>query len=554
MASALDEQLAAIFAELGQPGAPLETRLCEHHGARVPMFAHAPETLPQLIAHYAAAHGEQTFLVDGDIRLSFAETHAHARAFAAGLGIGKGDHVAIAARNSAMAAVAFLGVILAGGVAVMVNGWWTGIELAAAIARTRCRLVLADEKRAARLRGFDLALRTFAHDAFPAPADTAMTPALAASDPATILFTSGSSAAPRAALSSQRALVQAALGYAAQTLVAKLWLDRHGGGAPAGQPATLLSLPLFHVTGLVTLLLQSLVLGRRLVILPRWDPREAMRLIEAEQLTYFLGVPQMSVEIATHPERQAFDLSSCIHFASGGAARVPAHVALLRQRLPHAHPLVGYGLTESNALGTGAFNANHLAKPASAGTRALPLIELAILDAAGNALPAGESGEIAIRSVTNFDSYWNDAETTARAFTAEAYLRTGDLGRLDDDGYLFVEGRLKDIVIRSGENISCAEVEAALLACPGVAEAAVFALPDPHYGEVPAAVWRALPGEAPAEARLRAFLAARLAPFKLPARLWQSAAPLPTLASGKLDKAALTARYAAESEAAISRE
>jgi long-chain acyl-CoA synthetase len=322
------------------------------------------------------------------------------------------------------------------------------------------------------------------------------------------------------------------------------------GEPPTGQPAALVAVPLFHVTGEVPLFLQSFIIGRKLVLMPKWDALEAMRLIEAERLTYFVGVPLMSIEMADHPRRAEFDLTSCLSFAAGGAPRPVDHVQRIYKALPHAFPLLGYGLTETNAAGCNNLNENYLAKPASTGPASRPLIELAILDDDGAELPTGEIGEICFRSVCLFGGYWKNPEATAECFTDDGFLRTGDLGRVDEDGYLFIVDRKKDLIIRGGENIASSEVEAALYAHPGVAEASVFGLPHDRYGEVPVGVYLAKPGVSLTEDDLRTFLADRLASFKVPVKLWEEHETLPRLGTEKVDKRALKARYEQEWEAA----
>jgi long-chain acyl-CoA synthetase len=269
-----------------------------------------------------------------------------------------------------------------------------------------------------------------------------------------------------------------------------------------------------------------------------------MRLIEQEHVTYFVGVPLMSYEIATHPEGGNFDLTTCVSFVAGGAPRPLEHVTQIRANLPHAFPLLGYGLTETNAVGCANFNENYLAKPASTGPASRPIVELAILDDAGNRLPAGQTGEIAFRSIANFGGYWDNPEATAAAVREDGFFLTGDLGHTDEDGYLFIVDRKKDIIIRGGENISCIEVEQALYAHPQVAEASVFGLPHERFGEVPVAVVYGKGGQAIDPDELRAFVAQQIAPFKVPERIWHEAAPLPRLGTEKVDKRALKARYA----------
>ena len=270
------------------------------------------------------------------------------------------------------------------------------------------------------------------------------------------------------------------------------------------------------------LFLQSFLIGRRLVLMPKWDAREAMRLIEQEGVTYFVGVPLMSYEIATHPEReQVRPDAAAYHFAAGGAPRPVEHVTQIREALPHAFPMLGYGLTETNAVGCGNFNENYLAKPTSTGPASRPIVELAIFGDDGAKLPAGQTGEIAFRSIANFGGYWNNPEATAAAMRDDGFFLTGDLGYTDEDGYLFIVDRKKDIIIRGGENISCIEVEQALYAHPDVAEASVFGLPDERFGEVPVAVVFAKPGHALDQEELRTFVAGQIAPFKVPVQIWQ---------------------------------
>ena len=220
--------------------------------------------------------------------------------------------------------------------------------------------------------------------------------------------------------------------------------------------------------------------------------------------------------------------------------------------MPHAFPLMGYGLTETNCVGCTNINENYLAKPHSTGPASAPLVELCILGEDGEPVTPGERGEIAIRSICNFGGYWNDPEATAQAIRADGFFLTGDIGFLDADGYLFVVDRKKDIIIRSGENIACAEVEQAIYSHPDVIEASVFSLPDVHHGEVPVAVYCTRPGTPVDPATMREHLVGRLATFKIPVRFWRRDEPLPRLGTQKVDKVALKARYSQAREAARS--
>ena len=553
MRTALDERMDATMAALTGPGGPLALGEAERGGRTYPLIAAAPPALPAYFAHYCHEHADKTFLVAGAERLTFAEVYAQAQAVAraliAGHGVAGGARVGIAMRNSPAWIALYMGIVMAGGVATLLNGWWQAEELAAAIAEVDCALVFADGPRAQRLAGIATPVVTI-DDARPVAEALAVVtatgqpdtplPAVAATDHATILFTSGSTGRSKGAIADHRGVVQGTFNYLAQALM-MLGLATQDGNPPTEQPSTLLTLPLFHVTAEVPVMLQSFAMGRKLVLMRKWDAVEAMRLIQAERISYFVGVPLMSFEILTHPDRGAYDLSTVTDFAAGGAPRPVDHVRRIEAEMGGGAPLIGYGLTETNAVGTGNWRSNYLAKPDSAGRPSAPLVELAILGDDGAPLPQGERGEIGIRSICNFLGYWNRPEATAACMTADGFFRTGDIGYLDADGYLFIVDRAKDIIIRGGENIAAQEVEAALYAHPAVAEAAVIGLADERLGEVPGAILHLREPVAP-EA-LQAFLAEHIAAFKIPARIWLSPDPLPRLGTEKIDKVALRNRY-----------
>jgi acyl-CoA synthetase (AMP-forming)/AMP-acid ligase II len=254
----------------------------------------------------------------------------------------------------------------------------------------------------------------------------------------------------------------------------------------------------------------------------------------------------MSIELATHPARHKYDLTSCTAFAAGGAPRPVEHVKKIRKEMSWGYPLLGYGLTETNGVGCGNFNDNYLAKPTSTGPATKPLVEVQMLGEDGNVLPQGERGEVGIRTIANFNGYWNNEDATRDAFTADGFFRTGDIGYLDEDGYLFIVDRKKDIIIRGGENISCPEVEAAAYEHDSIVELSVFGIADDKYGEVPGIVYQTKDGVTLTEDELKAFLAPRLAPFKIPAHFWQVADPLPRLGTQKIDRVTLRREYNAK--------
>ena len=556
MPTELDNTLDAIMDKLVAPGGPAETVPFVRHGVTMPAFKNAPPSLAHYFAHYCNEHRDSEFLVDAGCRLTFGEAYDAARHVAAGLlsrhKLVKGDRVGIAARNSANWIVAYMGITMAGGCAALVNGFSTGEEMADAIRMVSCRLVLADRKRAERLEGtaHGATILPLGHDCNPAdgleavwgdPAATPL-PTLTPDDYATLLYTSGSTGRSKGAYSDHRGVVHGTMSYVMQSLMALTYMQGKG-EAPSLQPTALVSVPLFHVTGEVPVFLQSFALGRKLVLMKKWDAGEALRLIEAEKVTYFTGVPLMSYEMATHPDREKYDTSTCTSFAAGGAPRPTDHVEKIHKAFPGGFPLLGYGLTETNAIGCGNFNENYLAKPSSTGKASRPLVDLAILDDAGNKLPTGDVGEVCIRTVANFLGYWNNREATSEAFTDDMYFRTGDLGKLDEDGYLFIVDRKKDIIIRGGENISCLEVEEAIYAHEGVAECSVFGLPDDRYGEIVGAVFLTKDGVTMTEQDLSDFLETKLPPFKRPAIIWQEHDTLPRLGTQKIDRKELRAKY-----------
>jgi len=556
MPTALDQRINSGIAALTGPGAPMALTDVMVRGRSYPMIATAPPSLPYYFAHFSAQHADKTFLVAGGERLTFGEVYAQAERIARGLiadGVERGDRIGIAMRNSPSWIALYMGILMAGGVAVLLNGWWQAEEFAAALTEVECSIVFADPPRGDRLAavpGLNARVATI-DDRQPLAiavaavgAEDGELPAIGPDDLATILFTSGSTGQSKGAVSEHRAVVQGTFNFLAQTLM-MLGIATEMGQAPSEQPSALLNVPLFHVTAEIPVMLQSFAMGRKLVLMPKWDAEEAMRLIEQERVSYFVGVPLMSFEILTHPNRSKYDLSTVTDFAAGGAPRPVEHVRRIQDEMGGGAPLIGYGLTETNAIGCGNFRDNYLAKPNSTGPASKPLVDLAILGAKGEKLAAGERGDVAIRSVCNFREYWQRPEATAAAFTPDGYFLTGDIGYLDEDGYLFIVDRKKDIIIRGGENISCQEVEAAIYENPAVAETAVFGLADERLGEVPGAVVYFHPGLEQSVGELQEFLREHIAAFKVPERIWVVDAPLPRLGTEKVDKVSLRAKYRA---------
>ena len=522
-----------------------------------PIVTNLPATLPLFFKTFCAVNAVNEAVVAGEERLNFADLDRISDRLARGLvarGIAKGERVGIAMRNCPAWIVSYMAVVKAGGIATLLNGWWEPFEMEHAVQLTDPKLIIADAPRArrvaARCGGRDivsLAIEEPIEEAI-APllegADEKIgLPELSPDDEATILFTSGSTGDAKGALSTHRAVTTGVYGYASG-LIVLLGLLTEDGNAPAGPARTLLSVPLFHVTGEVPVMLNSFVIGRCMVIMPKWDVTEALRLIEKEKVTYFVGVPTMSLELMNHPDRHKYDLSSLRDITAGGAPRPVSHVERLRSEFPNANPALGYGLTETNATGCANFWSSYAAKPASTGRAQKPLVQVSILGAGDRPLGVREVGEIGIRTAANIKGYWRNPDATEETLTPDGTVRTGDIGYFDEDGYLFIVDRKKEIIIRGGENISAAEVEAECYACPAVAEAAVFGAPDDRLGEVPVAVIHLKNGERLGEQELRRFLDGKLARFKIPERIIFSAESLPRLGTGKIDRRALKAQFA----------
>lgn len=560
----LDKAIDAATAAITAPGGQLAVGTANVRGVDYPNFENAPQSLRDFLAFFLMANADKEFIVYQGERLTFADVQKQSIRVAAMLqarhGIAKGDRVAIAMRNYPDWVSVFLGATMVGAVVVPMNAWWKPEEIAYGLKDSGARLVFADEERLRRIREIEnckatvVAVRTSHQVAEQLGAET-LEDAIAASpeapwflppiypeDDCTIMYTSGSTGAPKGAVSTHRAIVAGSLNYLVQGL-SMLQLAMSQGIELPPQQVMLLNVPLFHITGLVPVLLVSIAIGRKLVIMYRWDAGEALQLIEKEKATYFVGVPTMSLELMQHPDRDKYDLSTLLDIAGGGAPRPAEHVGRLAEAFPGKNPAIGYGLTETNGVGAGNVRENYRLKPDSTGRASKPMVEIGIFDDAMKPLATEEVGEVCIRSVANVRGYWNKPEATASAFTNDGWFKTGDLGRLDADGYLFIVDRKKDIIIRGGENISAVEVEAAIYSHPAVAEASVFGLPDERLGEIVGAVVHPKAGERLEGEAIIQFVQRDLAAFKVPARVWIMDDPLPKLGSGKIDKVSLRKHF-----------
>jgi long-chain acyl-CoA synthetase len=354
---------------------------------------------------------------------------------------------------------------------------------------------------------------------------------ISAMDDVIILYTSGSTGRPKGVVSSNRAVISALLSW---EIAIYTWLLTRGIPLepPAQQPAALLAVPMFHVSGCHAVFLSAFRSQTKLVLTRKWDPAQAAALIRQEQINGFTAPAAMTADLIHHAQQGNHDLSSLIMVGGGGAARAPEQVRDIDAVFANAMPNTGWGMTETNAIGTAIAGDDYLGRPGSSGLPAA-VLDIRIANEEGHALPAGGQGEIQIRGTSMFRGYWNNPEATAAAHI-DGWFKTGDLGYLDEEGYLFIVDRIKDMVIRGGENIGCGEVEAALLEHPQIREASVYSMPDERLGEEVAAT--IFCDSEINEMELRDFLGPRLAKFKIPRYIRQSKDRLPRIASGKIFK------------------
>jgi long-chain acyl-CoA synthetase len=533
------------------PGQPYELVDAQVSGRALRVFRNAPSSLREL---YASTASDLPFLRYQDEHWTFAEAWQAAARIGHVLvhdcGVVPGDRVAIAMRNYPEWILAFTAITSVGAVAVAMNGHWQSDEMAYALTNSGARVLFADQERLNRLPPEFDALQVLAvrpslalapdvrllKDLTEALGPVAMPAvAIAQDDPATILYTSGSTGHPKGVVSSHRNILAALLSWDLDRAVG----DAVAGMAPASpgdplpaQAGTLLAVPLFHVTGLHASYLSSYRTQRRMVCMYRWDAQLAAALIQDQGLTSMVAPAAMSGDLVRVAQSQQYDLTTLLALGGGGAPRAPEQVGQIAASFPNALPATGWGMTETNAIGVGIGGQDYLDHPESSG-RCSQVLQLKIIDESGQELPTGQRGELLVRGTSVFFGYWQQPEVSAKSFIGD-WFRTGDVAYLDADGFLYIVDRIKDLIIRGGENIGCGMVEAALLQHPDVHEAAVYAVPDERLGEeVGATVYGSETLDVDA---LRAYLGEHLARFAVPRYILRADAPLHRTPSGKIFK------------------
>ena len=547
----LDRQLTAAA---DSPFA-IETRTIR--GIETQVWRQAFPHLRAVLEH-SAQFGPRDYLVYEGDRFTYAEHHRQVAALAQALvrdfGIRKGDRVALAMRNYPEWPMVYWATVAIGAIIVPLNAWLTGAELAYALADSGSRILFADAERSAAIAPHRAGLPALEHlvtvrpeDGMPAgslpwralvpqsPDDVPLPEAaLDPEDDAAIYYTSGTTGRPKGALLTHRNIC---VNQVTGVYLRARTEFRYGRTPqpPAEQMGQLISVPLFHVTGSIAMLIGSTIQGAKLVFMHRWNPEDAIRLIERERLHSFGGVPSMPLQVIESPIFRQHDTSSVKAVLFGGAPPSPELAARIRAVFPGASASNGYGLTETSGVSTVNVAEDYLAKPRSAGVPA-PVTQVKILDRDDlHELPAGEVGEIWIRGPQVFKGYWNNPEATAGTLV-DGWLRSGDLGYVDEEGSLFVVDRAKDMLLRGGENIYCIEVENALFSHPDVLDAAVVGMPDPVLGERVAAMVQLRAGASADAETLRQHVRAQIAAFKVPERIDIVAEPLPRNANGKILK------------------
>ena len=543
-----------ITEQLTSSGQLFETReYTNSKGIALKEYASFPDNLRGYF-DFGLLHADKEFLIYDSERFLYKDVIAKAAQVGNALiseGIKKGDRVAICMQNNPEFIFAYMGITGIGAVCVPLNSWWVPDEVIYALEHSEAKLLFGDQKRLQGLENLKdvkkiitsytpddnfISFSEFIKDHSSEWPDIE----ISRDDQATIYYTSGSTGKPKGVLSSQRGVISSMFSWACMsTILSEREKIMGNDSTPlaSSESSILLCVPLFHATGSHVAFLMSILVGRKVVMMKKWDAGDAIRLIHEEKVSDITGVPTQTWELLNHPDREKYDLSSLRTLGGGGGPRPAEHVKLLDENFK-GRPGIGYGLTETNALGTLANGDEYVSHPSTAGRVVPPLTEIKIFDENWNELPEGEIGEIAIRSESNMLGYWKNEEATSECMNNEGWFRSGDMGKFEGP-FLFILDRIKDMVIRGGENIACPEVENAIYEHPDVLEACVFGIPDERLGEILCTAIYLKKGAKLDKDTLVEFLSNKLAAFKIPAIIEFSSVNLPLVASGKFDKPAL---------------
>ena len=565
---AMIEQYKQAWDELTAPGAQFATKVIEVRGVPIKVFESALPTM-RTVWEMARGYGDRDYVVYEDERYTFAESDAIIRALAARLidvhGVQPGDRVALAMRNYPEWVFGYWATISIGAAVVGMNAWWTSEEMKFGLSDSKPKVLIADGERVERVLPVLDELRSDAPlelitvrydgdlpdgaerwndviDPAAAPADLPIVE-IDPDDDACIFYTSGTTGFPKGAQLTHRGSVHNLLNIVFMTTVGAMASAKAGVVPPppptdeSGQPKQAVFMaptPLFHVTANNCLLHPATISGGRIVFTYKWDAGRALELIEREGVTNFSGVPTMSRELLMHPDWATRTTSTLAGMGGGGAPLQPDLVDKIDKSLAGGAPSTGYGLTETHGIVTANSGSLYVAKPLSCG-RVVPTLEAKLVDENDNEVPSGQPGELCVRGAIVIKGYLNRPEATADSIR-DGWFHTGDVAMIDDDGFVFIVDRIKDMLLRGGENVYCSEVEAAIYELEGVAEAAVFGVPDDRLGEIVGAAIVLAPGASMTEEQLVARLGERLAKFKVPERVWFLDESLPRNASGKFVK------------------
>ena len=558
--------LAEAHRRLTAPGQRFEMAEVTIRGVPTRVWKNAPATLRDVL-QFSRMYKDRTFLVYENDRATFEAFFRASVAMAYELqahGVKKGDRVAIIMRNIPEWPVAFYGAAILGAIVTPLNAWWTGPELEYGLVDSGARITIVDAERLERIAehlvncpALERVYVSRYADELPHPIVARLEDAIGAvndwgklpdrampdvaidtDDDATILYTSGTTGKPKGALGTHRNMNSNI--FAAGCSAARNFL-RRGEEVPvvdpltAPQRAALLSVPFFHATGCFAVLNPTLVAGAKIVLMRKWDVEQALQLIEREKINQAGGVPTIAWQLIEHPARAKYDLSSLESVSYGGAPSAPELVRKVVETFPKSLPGNGWGMTETSATCTTHSAEDYEYRPSSCGP-AVPVCDLKIMNPEGTEdLAIGEVGELWARGPNIVKCYWNKPEASAQTFV-DGWVRTGDLARLDEEGFCFIIDSAKDMLIRGGENIYCIEVENVLYEHPAVMDAALVPVPHHSLGEEPGAVVHLKPGLHATEEELRAFVAGKLAAFKVPVKVVFWPETLPRNANGKIMK------------------